>query len=100
MAALDAGLGGAFLVEEFGEFFEHDAAQLLGVDDRHGTAVIAPHVVADADRDQLDRCLECTSRNSRGGLPQVQPATTSGGTALADRGLPKAEDAIGVPPCG
>ena len=54
MAALDAGLGDAFRVEEFGEFFELDATQLLGVDDRHGAAIITGHVVADADRDQLD----------------------------------------------
>ena len=31
-AAFDAGVGAAFLVEQFGEFFEHDAAQLLGVE--------------------------------------------------------------------
>ena len=54
MAALDAGAVAALFVEEFGEFFEHDAAQLLGVDDRHGEAVRAGHVVADTDRDQFD----------------------------------------------
>jgi hypothetical protein len=41
------------LFEEHGEFFEHDAAQLLGVDDGHRAAVIAGHVMADADRGQL-----------------------------------------------
>jgi len=29
--------------------------QLLGVDDRHGAAVIARHVVADPDRGELER---------------------------------------------
>src|SRR5215471_5187751 len=53
-AALDAGVGAAVFVEEFGQAFEHDPAQLLGVDDRHGAAVIAGHVMADADRGQLD----------------------------------------------
>src|SRR5438874_3909125 len=51
-AASHAGVR-AVLVEEFGELFEHDAAQLLGVDDRDGAAVIAGHVVADADRGQF-----------------------------------------------
>jgi hypothetical protein len=42
----------ALFVEELGEALEHDAAQLLGVNDCHGAAVIAGHVVADADRGQ------------------------------------------------
>src|ERR1051326_8425300 len=37
-----------------GESLQHDAAQLLGIDDRHGAPVIAGHVVADANRRQLD----------------------------------------------
>src|SRR6266404_2901721 len=53
-AALDAGVGAAVVVEELGELFEHDTAQLLGVDNGDGTAVIAGHVVADADRRHLD----------------------------------------------
>ena len=48
VAALAAGLVAAFFLEQFGQFFEHDAAQLLGVDDGDGAAVIARHVVADA----------------------------------------------------
>ena len=52
--ARDAGVGTPILVEELGELFQHHAAQLLGVDDRHGAAVVAGHVVTDADRDQLD----------------------------------------------
>jgi hypothetical protein len=49
-AALDAGVGATVFLEQLAEFFEHDTAQLLGVDDRHGAAVIAGSVVADADR--------------------------------------------------
>jgi hypothetical protein len=41
VAALDAGVGAAVFVEMLGEAFEHDAAQLLGVDDRDGAAVVA-----------------------------------------------------------
>src|SRR5713101_5807856 len=44
-AALDAGLRAAVLVEELGQPFEHDAAQLLGVDDGNGAAVVAGDVV-------------------------------------------------------
>ena len=43
------------LVEQLGELLGHRAAKLLGVDDGDGAAVIARHVVADADGDQLDR---------------------------------------------
>ncbi len=43
------------LVEQLGQLLDHDAAEFLGVDDRHRAAVIARHVVADADGDQLDR---------------------------------------------
>src|SRR5215471_539842 len=53
-AAPDAGVGAAVFVEEFGQALEHDAAQLLRIDDRHGAAVVARHVMADADRRQLD----------------------------------------------
>ena len=52
-AAAHAGVGAAVLVEELGEAFEHDAAQLLGVDNRDGAAVIAGHVVTDADCGQF-----------------------------------------------
>ena len=44
-----------FLVEQLGELLHHRAAELLGVDDGDGAAVVARHVVADADGDQLDR---------------------------------------------
>ena len=43
------------LVEQLGELVGHRAAELLGVDDGDGAAVVARHVVADADGDQLDR---------------------------------------------
>src|SRR5690349_8824773 len=43
------------LAEQFGELFGDRAAELFGVDDSHRSAIIARHVVADADRDQLDR---------------------------------------------
>src|SRR6185312_6078137 len=52
-AAPDAGAAGAFVFEQIGEAFEHHAAQLLGVDDGDGAAVVAGDVVADADRGQL-----------------------------------------------
>ena len=42
-AAANAGVGGAVFVEELAEALEHDAAELLGVDDRDGTAVIPTH---------------------------------------------------------
>ena len=45
--ALDVAVDAAVLVEEF----DHDATQLLGVDDCDGAAVIPGHVVGDADRD-------------------------------------------------
>lgn len=37
-AAFDAGVGDAFLVKGPGELFEHDAAQLLGIDNGDGAA--------------------------------------------------------------
>src|SRR5262249_19041873 len=48
-------LRGVGLAEQFGELFGDRAAELFGVDDSHRAAIIARHVVADADRDQLDR---------------------------------------------
>jgi hypothetical protein len=48
VAAAHAGLVG-FLLEQFGQLVGHDAAQLLGIDDGDRAAVIAGHVVADAD---------------------------------------------------
>src|SRR5258705_5432382 len=53
-----AGCGGRHavgLAEQFGELFGDGAAELFGVDDGDGAAVVARDVVADADRDQLDR---------------------------------------------
>ena len=44
-----------FLFEQLGQLVYHGAAELFGVDDGHRTAVVAGHVVADADRQQLDR---------------------------------------------
>src|SRR5258705_10927505 len=43
------------LVEQFGELFGDGAAELFGVDDGDGAAIVARDVVANADRDQLDR---------------------------------------------
>jgi hypothetical protein len=43
------------LIEQLGEFLDHGAAELLGVDDRDRATIVAGHVVADADGDQLDR---------------------------------------------
>src|SRR5438445_3262711 len=85
-AALDAGVGAAVLVEELGELFEHDTAQLLGVDNGDGTAVIAGHVVADADRRQLDlaQALDLADH-----LPQVLFEVVAGvdrGGGGGDRG--------------
>src|SRR4051812_31979882 len=45
----------AGLAGQLGELFGDRAAKLFGVDDGHGAAVVARHVVADADRDQLHR---------------------------------------------
>src|SRR3984893_12106158 len=52
-AAAASCVGAAVLVEQLRESFEHDAAELLGVDDRDGAAVVAGHVVADADGRKL-----------------------------------------------
>src|SRR5207247_3256800 len=43
------------LAEQFGELLGNGAAELFGVDDGDGAAIVARHVVADADRDQFDR---------------------------------------------
>src|SRR4051812_49193768 len=53
-----AGCGGdrpMGLAEQFGELFGDGAAEFFGVDDGDGAAIVARDVVADADRDQLDR---------------------------------------------
>ncbi len=39
----------ALLAEQFGELICHRAAEFLGIDDRHGAAVIARHIMAGAD---------------------------------------------------
>src|SRR5437899_2624686 len=49
------GLRAMSLAEELGELFGDRAAEFLGVDNGHGAAIVARDVVADADRDQLDR---------------------------------------------
>src|ERR1700733_1891992 len=43
------------LIKELSQFLCHRAAELLGVDDRHGAPIIARHVMADAYGDELDR---------------------------------------------
>ena len=43
------------LLEQFRQLLGHDATQFLGIDDGHGAAVIARHVMADADGNQFDR---------------------------------------------
>src|SRR5579885_2557897 len=43
------------IIEELREFFRHRAPSLLGIDDRQGMTVIASHIVADADCNQLHR---------------------------------------------
>src|SRR3546814_980128 len=43
-----------FLVEQVGELLHHGAPELVDIDDRYGPAVVAGHVVADADGDDLD----------------------------------------------
>src|SRR6266446_8606573 len=53
--AYDADVLGLFLVEQRGELLHHRAAQLVGVDDGDGSAIVARDIVADADGDQLDR---------------------------------------------
>src|SRR5260370_5271174 len=46
---------GLFLVEQRGKLLHHGTAQLIGVDDGDGSAIVARDIVADADGDQLDR---------------------------------------------
>src|ERR1051325_10126311 len=46
---------GGVLFEQLGELLGHRAAQFLGVDDGDGATIVPRHVMADADRDQLDR---------------------------------------------
>src|SRR4051812_15996438 len=46
---------GGMLVKQFRKLLGHRAPELLGIDDGHGTAVVAGHVMADADGDELDR---------------------------------------------
>src|SRR3546814_12456475 len=45
----------AFLLEELGQLLHHRAAELLGIDDGDGAAVVAGHVVPDADGQQVHR---------------------------------------------
>src|SRR3546814_3055172 len=45
----------AFLLEELGQLLHHRAAELLGIDDGDGAAVVAGHVVPDADGQQPHR---------------------------------------------
>ena len=52
------------LVEQLGQLLGHGAAELLGVDDGDGAAIVARHVVADADGDQLDRRAQSRSPRS------------------------------------
>ena len=54
--------------EKLGELFGHRAAELLGVDDGDGAPIIPRHVMADADRDQLDRRARFDFEND---LPQM-----------------------------
>src|SRR5882757_6542595 len=44
----------ALFIKKTGQLLHHRAAEFLGVRDGDGTAVIARHVMADADRHQLD----------------------------------------------
>src|SRR6185312_17035758 len=50
-----AGVLLVFLVEQRGELFHHRAAELVGIDDGDGAAIVARDVVADANGNQLDR---------------------------------------------
>src|SRR6266581_7461104 len=54
-ARLARGLFRRVLLEQLGKLLGHHAAELLGIHDRDGTAIIARDVMTDADRDQLDR---------------------------------------------
>jgi len=46
---------GGLLAEQLREFFGHGSAKLLGVHNGDRAAVIARHVMADADGDKFDR---------------------------------------------
>ena len=57
-AGAGAGRGGRRAVgfaEQFGKLFGDGTAQLFGIDDGDGAAIITGDVVTDADRNQLDR---------------------------------------------
>src|SRR6202011_4581900 len=54
-AARRGGRRAVGLAEQFGKLLGDGAAELFGVDNRDGAAVVAGDVVADADRDQFDR---------------------------------------------
>ena len=43
-----------FVVKQFGQFFGHGAAEFFGIHNRHRAAVIARHIMADADGKQFD----------------------------------------------
>ena len=47
--------GGSVFLEQLGELLGHGAAEFLGIDDGDGAAIVARHVMADADGDQFDR---------------------------------------------
>ncbi len=57
-------LGRGLLVEQLGELVGHGAAELLGIDDGDGAAIVARHVMADADGDQFDRRARSRSPRS------------------------------------
>ena len=54
-AGSQTGACGHFYVGKGGELFDHRSAQLLGIHDRDGAAVIAGDIVPDPDRAQFDR---------------------------------------------
>ena len=68
--ALTKAVSAAHLLDRFaecdrsnklGQLLGHGAAELLGIDDGDGAPVIARHVMADADGDELDRRAQSRS---------------------------------------
>lgn len=52
--AHDTGSGAGVAVKERGELFGHGPGQLFGVGDGNGALIVAGHVMADTDGEQLD----------------------------------------------
>ena len=57
-------------LEQLGEFLGHCTAEFLGVDNCHGAAIVARHIMTNTDGDQLYRSRPLLSRVSEAPPPQ------------------------------